>query len=113
MAGKKMLAALLIGMLAISGLAYAQTVPAQGINELREKVENAIDEGNYTAWAEAMAEAPGHPYVLEVVNESNFGSYCEMHEHLEAAKEIADELGLRPGRPAHIGARPAWGMRFR
>lgn len=55
-----------------------------------EEMKAAIESGDYNAFAEVAPEQ-----MLEQINADNFGRFVEMHEHLEAAKAIADELGLK------------------
>lgn len=54
-----------------------------------EEVKAAIASGDYNAFAEVAPEK-----MLEQINADNFGRFVEMHDHLESAKAIADELGL-------------------
>ncbi|MFC1600145.1 hypothetical protein ACFL3T_03915 [Patescibacteria group bacterium] len=56
----------------------------------REEVKAAIASGDYNAFAEVAPEQ-----MLEKITADNFGRFQEMHQHLEAAAEIADELGLK------------------
>ncbi|MFC1810591.1 hypothetical protein ACFLZH_03765 [Patescibacteria group bacterium] len=54
-----------------------------------EELKAAIASGDYNAFAEIAPEK-----MLEQINADNFGRFVEMHEHLEAARQIAEELGL-------------------
>lgn len=56
----------------------------------KEEVQAAIASGDYNAFAEVAPEQ-----MLEQITAENFSRFVEMHEHLEAAKAIADELGLK------------------
>lgn len=66
--------------------------------DVRETIEN----GDYNAWAELMSQRPN---ANELVNPDTFTELQEMHELLqagnrEAAKKIADDLGLHKfGKP--------------
>jgi Spy/CpxP family protein refolding chaperone len=62
-------------------------------NEVREAIEN----GDYQAWADLMNERPN---ANELINEETFAKLQEMHELMQAgdkdaAKKIADDLGVQ------------------
>jgi anti-sigma28 factor (negative regulator of flagellin synthesis) len=57
-----------------------------------EEVKAAIESGDYNAFAEV---APEH--LLEKINADNFGRFQEMHNHMEQARAIGEELGLERG----------------
>jgi len=61
--------------------------------QIMEQVQAAVDSGDYNAFAEVAPEK-----MLEYINADNFERFVEMHNHLESAKEIAEELGLPNGR---------------
>lgn len=71
-----------------------------GGHENMDEIRDAIENGDYDAWATLMAEDARFP--LEV-SEDTFDSLVEMHELREAgefeeAREMSEELGL-PGGP--------------
>jgi len=67
--------------------------------ELRQQIEETIENNDYDAW-KALTEDHGKKgNLIKVITEENFSQFAEMHEHIregerEAAKAIADELGL-------------------
>ncbi|MFH1287051.1 MAG: hypothetical protein ABII02_04890 [Candidatus Magasanikbacteria bacterium] len=58
--------------------------------EHREAVQAAVEAGDYAAFQEAVGDGK----MAEVIIEENFGRFIEMHNHMDAAKTIAEELGL-------------------
>ncbi len=54
-----------------------------------EEMKTAVENGDYRAFAKLAPER-----LLEVINEDNFSRFQEMHNHRQAAREIAEELGL-------------------
>lgn len=63
------------------------------MTEHREQVMQALEAGDYETWSELSEGKP----IAEQITEENFERFVEMHEHMKAAKEIQEELGL-PGR---------------
>jgi hypothetical protein len=95
-------AALLGAGFAIAASASADTGMGWGAErgncnaEQHEAVENAIENGNYKAWAELM---DGRGRITQVVTEENFDTFVKMHEAMEdgdyeKAAEYRKELGL-------------------
>ena len=74
------------------------------MQQQKEAVHQAIEDGNYQAWAELVEGRP----IAEVINEDNFDRFVEMHQLKKQAKEIVEELGLekmgKKGRMLHKGA---------
>lgn len=69
---------------------------AKGQNEA---VRDAIENGDYNSWKEAVAENPMGEKMLEVVNENNFSKLVEMHNLMQAgdregSEAIRESLGL-------------------
>ncbi len=60
----------------------------------REAVRAAIEAGDYNAWVEAHREDSP---ILEKINEDNFPRLVEMHNLMEEARGIAEELGIEKG----------------
>ena len=66
-----------------------------------QEVREAVESGDYTAWAEAMAN---HPNAEIEINEATFATLQEAHELMEAgdkegAKALLEEAGIkRPGK---------------
>ncbi len=77
----------------------ATAFAAGGTNsENRDAVHAAIESGDYSAFVELV---PENSRMLESINEGNFSLLQEAHElkesgDFEGAKEIMDELGIRP-----------------
>ena len=68
--------ALIIGILAISGTAFAF---GWGLNsENREAIENAIEANDYNAWKEAM---------IETLTEEQFNKLVEMYQNKKTAEQ--------------------------
>ncbi len=65
----------------------------QPMQQQMEEMKTAVDSGDYNAFAKVAPEQ-----LLQVINADNFGKFVEMHNHLEAAQSIAEELGLPQGR---------------
>ncbi len=66
----------------------------------QEAMQSAITSGDYSAWKSLVeARQAKQVNILDVVNESNFTKFAEMHKLMESkdfegAKTIAEELGL-------------------
>ena len=68
----------------------------------RDEVKAAIEANDYNAWLSAIEDHPRAEKLTEVINEDNFDKFVEMHNHMEEARQIADELGIeRPGKGMH------------
>lgn len=70
-------------------------------HEMREEVQTAIQNRDYSAWKEAMM-----PPVFQYINEGNFDTFADMHEAIqngdtEKAEQLRAQLGL-PERPIKI-----------
>ena len=64
--------------------------------ENRDQIFSAIESGDYQTWKNLMGD---RGKITEVINESNFAKFAEMHQlmkdgKMEEAKKIGDELGL-------------------
>lgn len=69
--------------------------------ENMQVMKEAIENGDYDAWVAIVTENGRNPQILEKINEDNFYLLGEMHQAMEdgdteKAKEIADELGIKP-----------------
>jgi len=83
-------AAIAFTSLSVIASANEATEPEAGEKQQHmEEVKAAVESGDYNAFAEVAPEK-----MLEYINADNFGRFVEMHNHLDSAKEIADELGL-------------------
>jgi len=74
--------------------------------EKHEAVQEALDNGDYNAWKEAVGE---NCPMLEKINEGNFSRLVEAHELRQEAKSIMEELGVEKdnfgqGRGGHGGS---------
>lgn len=60
--------------------------------ERHEAVKTALDAEDFTAWQEAVGE---DSKVYEIIDtEAEFNRLLEAHDHMQAAKEIMEELGM-------------------
>lgn len=66
--------------------------PKMQMQQNQEEIKAAVESGDYNAFAEVAPD-----FLLEKINADNFSRFQEMHNHLEQAREIADELGLEKG----------------
>lgn len=90
--------AILLGT-ASNAFAYRGDPNVQGPNyspERHEAITQAFEKNDYNAWKEQMGD---RGRVSQVVNESNFAKYAEMHKltlegKVEEANQIRTELGL-------------------
>ncbi|MBW2973739.1 hypothetical protein KY346_05065 [Candidatus Woesearchaeota archaeon] len=68
------------------------------VQEQQDAVHAALDAGDYAAWKEAISNLEHNSELAEKITEDNFDTFVKMHNKLEEAKELAEELGLeRPG----------------
>jgi len=68
------------------------------MQEQHDAVHAALEAGDYAAWKEAVSNLGHDSALVEKITEDNFDTYVEMHNKLEEAKALAEELGLeRPG----------------
>lgn len=68
-----------------------------------EAVETAIENSDYQAWINAVLAMPHGSNMADIVSEEDFNKLVEMHKarelgDFEAAKAIADDLGIGIGR---------------
>ena len=69
--------------------------------EQREAVHQAEINGDYQTWFDLMANESGQlPEHLQVINADNFSRFSEMHQLMDDANGIREELGLK--RPHNI-----------
>ncbi len=102
-----LLALMVVGMVFSTSLvsAYRGDYSVEGPNyneERHELMENAFDTLDYNAWYELMTEDGRHPRVVDVVTESNFETFVQVHDagksgDLETASALRAELGLNNG----------------
>lgn len=76
-----------------NGVSANDNQPNHPMQQHMEEMKAAVESGDYNAFAEVAPEQ-----LLQVINADNFGKFVEMHNHLQAAKTIAEELGLPQGR---------------
>jgi len=62
--------------------------------EEREAIREAALNGDYATWYNLVAVDGELPEFLQVINEGNFARYQEMHQLMDGAKNIREELGL-------------------
>jgi len=94
--------ALLAGVVSGSALAYKGDPNVKGPNytpERHEAMEKAFETNDYNAWKQLMESNQRRGRVLDVINESNFAKFSQMHELMEQGKTteaqaIRQELGL-------------------
>lgn len=66
--------------------------------EDRDAIMQALNENDYDAWYSLMEGRP----ITEIINQDNFSQFVEIHNLMqsgdfEAADQIREDLGLRPG----------------
>ena len=92
-----------------SAMAYQGDSAKEGPDcspERHTAMTEAMDNGNYTAWSELMAD---RGRVARVINAGNFAQFAEAHRLSEAgdvagADAIKGELGLRTSGGEKVGA---------
>lgn len=62
--------------------------------EERQAIHEAALNGDYQTWFELVAKDGELPEFLQVITEDNFPRYQEMHQLMDDAKSIREELGL-------------------
>jgi hypothetical protein len=87
----------------VAGFAAAyQIKPIINYNpELHEKIEKAIEDGNYAEWKKIRQEnnLPTNGRIFQIINEKNFQTFSELHKaiekgDMEKALELKAKLGL-------------------
>ena len=73
----------------------------------REAMQEAVANNDYDTWYNLVKEKACNPPILEQVTADNFYLLNEMHQAVEdgdfeRAKEIADELGIKPPKASFI-----------
>jgi len=71
----------------------------QEMQQSREQAFEALQDGDYDAWFEAMSSMDPQPAILETINKDNFDSYVELHNarmdwDFDKVKELSEELGI-------------------
>lgn len=69
------------------------------MQESHEQIQQAIEAGNYEAWAEAISTSGRNSRMAELITEENFNTYSKLHQarqnqDWESAKQLSEELGL-------------------
>lgn len=69
------------------------------VQDIKEAVRTAVENNDYQAWVDAHGDGERGAEMLELINESNFSQFVEMHNLMQAddkegAKAIAESLGL-------------------
>lgn len=59
-----------------------------------EKVEQAIEDGDYNVWLSAVQETPYGENIADIISEDEFELYTQMHDLRDEANDIATELGI-------------------
>lgn len=70
------------------------------MQEKMGKIQQALENKDYSAWKEAIGDSPHEAKLAEVITEENFNTYVEMQKAMqthdfEKANQLAQELGLR------------------
>lgn len=94
--------ALLAGIVSGNALAYKGDPTVKGPNytpERHEAMEQAFESNDYNAWKQLMEQNAHRGRVLDVVNESNFAKFAQVHQLMEEgrtaeAQALRQELGL-------------------
>ncbi len=63
-------------------------------SEEREAIREAATNGDYETWYNLVAVDGELPEFLQVITADNFARYSEMHQLMDGAKGIREELGL-------------------
>ena len=104
------LAVVMMGAFAVSSaMAYQGDYSKQGPEYSPERhtaMSEAMDNNNYEAWSELMAD---RGRITQVVNEENFAQFAEARRlahsgDLEGADAIRKELGIRTSNGEKVGA---------
>lgn len=71
----------------------------QQMQELREQIETAIENGDYTTWVSLMTENnnPKHEEMLSAVNQDNFYLLKELQDNRNESMQIMEQLGIEAG----------------
>ena len=78
-----------------------QKVEIQEMKDMQDALQTALEQGDYNTWKETEEKIQAKQVnILNVINESNFAKYSEMHQlmkdgQVDEAKVIAEELGLK------------------
>ena len=69
------------------------------MQEANEKIQQALDDGDYDAWKEAVSVSGRSSRIAEKITEDNFDTYVKMHQamqdkDMETVKELSGEIGL-------------------
>ncbi len=91
--------------------ASEQARPFMHTEEEREAIHTAISAGDYQAWFNLVSQDEELPEHLKSITADNFAKFAEMHQHMESARTIGEELGLEhPGRGKGKGMGKGMGM---
>lgn len=91
--------------------ASEQARPFMHTEEEREAIHAAILAGDYQAWFNLVSQDGELPEHLKSITADNFAKFAEMHQHMESARAIGEELGLQhPGRGKGKGMGQGMGM---
>ena len=63
------------------------------MEERREQLHAAMDEG-YESWRVLVDSMNPQPRFADGITEENFGTFVELRDTMEHAKELRDELGF-------------------
>lgn len=63
-------------------------------HEAQEKMEQAIETGDYNLWLSGIEEMPYGDNMADIISEDEFELYTQMHELRDEANDIAMELGI-------------------
>jgi len=61
------------------------------------QADQAIKNNDYQAWAALMKDAP----MAQKINADNFSQFVKMHQLMDEARAISEELGLEQGMPGN------------
>ncbi len=85
--------------------------PFMHTEEEREAIHAAASAGDYQAWFNLVSQDGELPEHLKSITADNFARFAEMHQHMESARAIGEELGLEhPGRGKGKGMGKGMGM---
>lgn len=99
-----------MGVWKMGQLSEDQQAAIEARQQAMEAVMAAIENGDYNAWLEAVENVNLGVKFTELITEENFSKFVEMHQLMQEAQEIREELGIGGwGRMGFGGQRPGKG----
>ncbi|MCK9186407.1 hypothetical protein M0P48_03135 [Candidatus Gracilibacteria bacterium] len=60
----------------------------------REKIETAVEAGDYDTWYSLMTANDRNPEILEVITKDNFAKFSKAHQLMAESRQILSDLGV-------------------